>query len=343
MSKKILFILEFGESVPSGILRGKIYKPEFDRLGIKVKFINRNNVFLINKLAKGTRLIFLYKSLNFIYKVIISLWIFFYSKFYKSIWLSKVLSPRFIFILRKFNPRKQINLDVVDNPYENNQNWVNTLNCVSSITTDNIYNREILSNFNTKVNVIPDYPLLDKFINFSKNKAYDDFTFGWIGSHSSFYLLDSIKHDIIKFLLLYPNSTFYLLGCPIKNDFESISNVKIINFYDEKKMIEVLSKIKVGLFPLDDSVASKVRGVLKATLYMASYSIVITNPIGETLDLIENNIDGLFVHNSKGWFESLELLRNNPSLCDKIAQNARNKVYSKYSLNSNITKILEYV
>jgi glycosyltransferase involved in cell wall biosynthesis len=343
MSQNLLFVLEFGETVPSGILRGTLYKHELQKLNIKVKYVNRNNSYLVRKMIMNKEKNIFYIVLNILSRSVSSFWILMLSFFYDSIWLNKVLSSKFIRILRFFNPHKIINLDIVDNPYENNIQWVESLKCVSSLTTDNIYNKTILEKYSNKVFVLPDYPLLDKFVNFSKPDFKHNFIFGWIGSKSSYYLLDSIKTDIINFLNDYPDSTFYLLGCPENNEFVSLPNARIVSFYDERVMLEVLSEIKVGLFPLDNTVASKVRGVLKATLYMASYTVVVSNSIGEIVDLIDNEINGIILDNNNQWYEKLIFLKNNPDVCDDISVNARDFVFNEYCLSSNVSKILKIV
>ncbi len=340
MKNKILFIQEFGEAVPSGIIRGSIYIEEFDKMNLNYRFINRNSEWLVKKI-NNSKFIFLFKGLNQFYKIFNSIYIFFISLSYDFIWLNKVLSPKFIYLLRLFNKGKNINLDVVDNPYEISQRWINSLKYVSSVTTDNFYNQKRLKMFFSNVYIIPDYPIIHKFPNQNSNVKPKNFNFGWVGSRSSYYLLEEIEDEIIFFLDQNKDATFYLLGCPIESKLINVKQVVSIPLYDEKSMIDVISQLHVGLFPLDSTLASEVRGVLKATLYMAGKAVVLANPIGEVTDLIVHDYNGVLIIAKNGWSESLLKFKLDRDSLNRISNNAYSKLIKSYSLESNCIKLLK--
>lgn len=343
MSDNILFIQEFGLAVPSGKMRGQIYEQEFGKYNISIRYINRNNESLIDNIGVTNSFIlrYLFSVLNFIYRFYFSIYILIISRKYTSLWLNKVLSYRFIYFLRLFNPDKIINLDVVDNPYEMNRNWTKSIEYVTSLSTDNFYNKSKLSKFSDSVYIIPDYPLIDKF-NFNKfRKSETEFCFGWVGSKSSYYLLKGIESEIINFLNNYPDTKFYLLGAPKNSNLTKMPGVVFLENYDESKMVEIISRLHVGLFPLDNSIASEVRGVLKATLYMAGGAVVLANPIGEVNDLILNDVDGVLITRKGMWFDKLVEFKVDIKKLRNISHNGYIKVSSNYSLSSNILKIIE--
>jgi glycosyltransferase involved in cell wall biosynthesis len=342
LKTKFLFVQEFGSAVPSGKIRGKIYEKEFKKKGITCKFVNRNNEFLIYRIQMQNNKfwIILLSLLNNFYKTYSSIKIIFISFSFNVIWLNKVLSPTFIKLLRILNKNKIINLDVVDNPYENNKKWLKSLKYVTSITTDNFYNKSKLLNFHNNIFIIPDYPLIHKFKKFKKNENDINFNFGWIGSKSTYNLIKNIERELFYFLELNPFSTLYLLGVPKESKLNELPNVISITNYDEKTMVDILNILHVGLFPLDHSLSSEVRGVLKATLYMASTTVVIADPIGEINDLIINYENGLLTKNSN-WFDCLTYLNNNRDELRKIAINGYNKVQLSYSLEHNFSTVLD--
>lgn len=343
MKNKILFIQEFGEAVPSGIIRGTIFREELDKRNIEYKIINRNSEKLIRLLNDPKHIyytVFL-KALNRVYKYFISIYIIILSVTFQSIWLNKVLSSRFIYFLRLVNKNKIINLDVVDNPYEVSQDWVNSLKFVSSISTDNLYNQKNLKKYFSKVFVIPDYPIIHKFNNTILVKKPTNFNFGWVGSKSSYYLLKDIEEEIIHFLNSNQEATFYLLGCPIESKLININRVISYPIYDEKIMIDVIKNLHVGLFPLDSSLASEVRGVLKATLYMAGNAVVLANPIGEINDLIKNDFNGILINQKNEWTDKLIKLSSNRDELYRLSQNAYTKLIDNYTIESNCNKILQ--
>ena len=343
MENSILFIQEFGSAVPSGKIRGLIYEMELNKLDISVKYINRNNEVLILKIGSVNSILlrFFLSLINYVNRFYNSINILFISRSYSAIWLNKVLSYRFIYLLRLFNPGKIINLDVVDNPYEANENWSKAIKYVSSLSTDNNYNKNKLSKFSDKIFIIPDFPLIDKFDVCNEIKSENEFIFGWVGSKSSYYLLKDIELEISDFLNNNSGVKFYLLGAPRNSIFSNMPGVVFLENYDESKMIEIISRLHVGLFPLDNSIASEVRGVLKATLYMAGGAVVLSNPIGEVNDLILNDVDGVLITRKGMWFDKLVEFKGDTEKLKYISQNGYIKVNSNYSLSSNISKIIE--
>lgn len=342
MKYKILFIQEFGDAVPSGKIRGNIYKQEIEKYNVKILFINRNNQFFISILTNQKRILIklMLRLLNHSYKYFKSIYILLISLYFDAIWLNKVLSPRFIKTLRFINKFKIINLDVVDNPYEIDINWAKSLKYLTSITTDNKYNRQRLLQFSTNVNIIPDYPLLDKFQKNNFEKESSNFIFGWVGSKSSYYLLHEIRIEILQFLKNTPDAKFYILGSDFDADLSLNSRIVCIPSYNEDLMINIIGKLHVGIFPLDNSLASEVRGVLKATLYMAGSAVVLANPIGEINDLIIDNFNGVLINTKSDWYDKLKYLRNNRSLLSTISRNGYSSVMTNYSLEFNTKKIL---
>ena len=73
-------------------------------------------------------------------------------------------------------------------------------------------------------------------------------------------------------------------------------------------MIKETLSMDIGLFPLDDSVSSEVRGILKATIYMCGEVAVICSPVGQLNDFITEGYNGLLANGKNEWGEKLELL-----------------------------------
>ena len=105
-------------------------------------------------------------------------------------------------------------------------------------------------------------------------------------------------------------------------------------------MAEEILNMDIGLFPLQDIEASKVRGVLKASVYMCGGVPVISSAIGESNDFIQDGYNGFLAENEEEWMQKLERLIVDKQLRETIGKNGLDTVRSTFSLESNFKKLI---
>jgi hypothetical protein len=66
-----------------------------------------------------------------------------------------------------------------------------------------------------------------------------------------------------------------------------------VPYYDQSTMIDEVLGMDIGLFPLQDVERSRVRGVLKAAIYMCGEAAVVASPVGQTPEVISNGVNGV--------------------------------------------------
>jgi glycosyltransferase involved in cell wall biosynthesis len=74
----------------------------------------------------------------------------------------------------------------------------------------------------------------------------------------------------------------------------------------------------VGLFPLQDTERSAVRGVLKAAVYMCGEVALIASPIGQVADVITDGVNGLVARTPEEWATKLDTLVSDAALRKKL-------------------------
>jgi len=96
----------------------------------------------------------------------------------------------------------------------------------------------------------------------------------------------------------------------------------------------------IGLFPLFDVEASRVRGILKATVYMAGEAVVVGSPVGQSAELIQDGVNGLLAASSEEWEKKLDMLITNAPYRRRISQAALQKVRRDFTIARSFEKLV---
>jgi len=347
--KKILVILEAGNAYPSGMVRALIYKDFFARNNYDYKYVNRQPSFLIKLMDKNTRKLNMFPFLRHLLinqinkrtisnsKKIIDL-----APNYDIIFMSKIFDYNLINNLKKF--KKRLILDFVDSVWEynnGNNDFYRCIEIVDAVTTDNDYIANYVRKFYSNCFVIPDYPQLDKFEKqrYKNRKKTDDIIVGWIGTQSTFKNVLLIWDVLENIFAKHPNLKLHLIGAPV--DLPKTKNIKYAfkSTYTQSEMIEEVLLMDIGLFPLDNSVSSHARGILKATIYMCGEVAIICSPIGQLNDFIIEGENGLFANDKNEWEQKLEKLILDTDLRKRIAKQGLEQVREEFSLEENFKKL----
>jgi glycosyltransferase involved in cell wall biosynthesis len=104
-------------------------------------------------------------------------------------------------------------------------------------------------------------------------------------------------------------------------------------------MIEEVLGMDIGLFPLQDVEASIVRGVLKATVYMAGEAVVVCSRVGQSLDMIQDGVNGMLASSSEEWEKKIELLITNPILRERITKAGLETVREGFRVEKSFLKL----
>jgi glycosyltransferase involved in cell wall biosynthesis len=349
--KKLLVVLEAGDSLPSGVIRGLAYEHLFAEHGFEAKFVSRRPTRLFENSAIPFR-----KVLDFppvrnrlmtraiaanedrIRKL---------ARDVDIIYLNKVSSHELLQNLLK-DKHARIVYDFGDAIWL--QEWSaskldEVLSQVDAVTTDN----EVTASYVRKVNpncvVIPDAPALHAFdarrAELSR-KPTDRIVLGWLGSPTTAYNLYVIWEALEELFRRHDNLHLRLVGTG--NDLRFIPEFENVKFscvpsYDQARMVEEVFGMHVGLFPLQNVERCQMRGVFKATNYMSGEAAVVASPVGQCADFIRDGVNGLLAATKDQWVAKLEQLIFDAGLRRGLVENGLACVRENFRVDQSFAKL----
>lgn len=353
--KKVLAVLQAGDAMPSGYLRGLIYKEHFARHGFAVRFVDCFSPRLIRLSRSRSPFIRGLMALGFgtLLKVLLKLSlmlseleILWSANSYAVIYMSKVVSYSFVRkVRRRFRGRMVLDFgDAV---------WLNTdadqfnemLKLFDAVTTDNPLTRDYVLQFNPNCTVIPDCSQVEFFDEMRgevRRSGGNEIVLGWVGNPNTAYNLYAIWEPLERLFAKYPNLHLRLLGTG--NDpnlfppFEKVRHSGL-PYYDREQMVEEVLRMDIGLFPLQDTEASVMRGILKASVYMSGEAAVIASPVGQIKDLIEDGVNGMLAQSAEEWERKLEQLIVDAALRKRITDAGLELMRSGFTVERSFRKL----
>ncbi len=206
-----------------------------------------------------------------------------------------------------------------------------------AVTTDNELTAAYVKRFNANCTIVPDSPQIELFdLKRGEVRKNTDgtVTLGWIGSQSTAYNLFLIWEALERLFIKHPNIRLRLLGTGrdlrLIPPFEKV-RYSCLETYTQEDMIREVLKMDIGLFPLQDVEASRVRGVLKASIYMSGEAAVISSPVGQCAGFIKDGVNGLLAGTDAEWESKMDLLIKDRQL--RLAKGGLETVRGKLTLD----------
>jgi len=270
------------------------------------------------------------------------------AKGYDVVYMSKVTSRRLVTKLRA-KTRARLVLDFGDALWlrGRGKEFQKVLAQVDAVTTDNEVTASYVRPVNPRCTVIADCPQVEWFDRrraAGRRGGGDVVTVGWIGTPGTVHNLFVVWEALERLFQRHPNLHLRLVGVgPDRSRLPPFEKVRysIRSRYSRDEMIDEVFGMDIGLFPLQDVEASRVRGVLKATVYMAGEAVVVCSPVGQCADLIQDGVNGLLAGSTEEWEAKLELLLTNPDLRARIAQHALQTVRRDFTVDRSFAQLLD--
>jgi len=356
---RLLVVLEGGPAHPSGIVRALIYRDALARAGFDARFHSRRSAFLFKLIlqpprflapitAKGPGRLLLYGLMELL-APFSEARLLAKARTCDLVFLSKVQSFRFVDRLRR-KTRAKLVFDFTDALWlhTREKRLADCLRLADEITTDNEYTAEYVRPINPNCTVVPDPPQIELFDArraASRRKATDDaVVLGWIGTPTAAYNLYRIWEVLERLCSRYPNIRLRLVG--IGEDqrflppFEHV-RVTIRSTYDQSLMIDEVLGFDIGLFPQFDTEKDRVRGVLKASVYMAGEAAVVASRVGQSRDFIRDGVNGMLAGSEEEWEQKLSALIEDAPLRRRLADEALQQVRAELSVDATFTRLAE--
>ena len=343
-----------GYKAASGYLGGLVYKDLFLQEGHHVKFCSMNFPALDSRIVHPTwflkllyyfgfrlLLVLIQRIGEFIHKYyLVAL-----SKRYDVVCLLKIQSESFVRMLKAHTDTRVV-LFFGDAIWLTSPDFSGVVKRVDAVATDNEYTASYVNQFNSSCHIINDYPQLDEFDKHrGQVKKSDDgsLVLGWIGSPDTAYNLYEIWAPLERLFSQHPNLHLRLVGAGtdprLIPRFERV-RFSILPFYSHSEMIDEILRMDIGLFPLQNIERSRVRGILKACVYMSGGAVVVASPIGQVAHLIKDGVNGMLAGGSDEWEQKLELLVSDERRRRNIADEALRTIRANFTKKQCYDKLM---
>lgn len=161
----------------------------------------------------------------------------------------------------------------------------------------------------------------------------DDLVLGWMGNPSTsgtLKIFSSILNDSKQIPLRIVGSPDGF--CPVPH--------ATYHPWSLDSEVEEMTKISVGLMPLENNEWNRGKCALKALLYMAVGIPCIASSYGVVNDIIDHKVNGLLVGNEKELGEALEYMRDRVVRAT-LGEAARETVVKKYSVSTWLPNMIQ--
>jgi glycosyltransferase involved in cell wall biosynthesis len=349
--KRILVVLEAGDRLKSGLVRGVAYKELLEEY-FDVHFENRRplrTIDQINNLPRGLNKAFrltlkdpvLSRATEKNEQRILRL-----AQDVNAVYLLNVKS-RFIVALSRQTQARLI-YDVPD-PYwlvrgKDVKAFYEAVRAVDAVTTENELMANHLRQFNPNCYVVPEAPPLEKF-DFQrdeKKRSTNTIVIGWIGSPAKAFNLYVVWEALEQLFQRFANIHLRLVGTGsnlnLIPEFAK-DRFSCVPIYDERTMIDEVLAMDIGIYPLQDVATSRMRSPLKGKIYMCGAAAVVASRVGAGVDLIQDGVNGMLAGSTDEWIDKLESLITDADLRRRLVDSGLETIRSKFTLERSFANL----
>ena len=162
---------------------------------------------------------------------------------------------------------------------------------------------------------------------------------GWTGTFSSRPFLDQII-PALELLSKERNFTLMVIG-----NFEMKNknlDLKVVQWNADEE-INQLHNFDIGLYPLPNSNWVSGKSGLKALQYMAMSIPPVCTAVGNVINFIDDDKNGILIYNQEDWLHNLRLLIDDVEKRERIGRNARIKFMQDFSQEAIFEKYLDII
>ena len=343
--KKIIIFTKYDRLGASSRLRSFQYLPYLNELGYNVTIKPLFSDQYLKELYAGRPISKLYVIKRYLKRL---RQLFTISK-YRIIWIEKelfpYLPPFFEYLLAKLGVKYIIDLDdAIFHNYDLSKNWAirtflhNKIDTVmkysSTVTAGNSYlAKRALDAGANNVQIIP--TVIDETRYTPKVNLRKKLSIGWIGTPSTQkYIVDISK--ILNALCTKYNVRLILIGASPSIAENFIDTDIVITPWSECTEVNDISKIDIGIMPLEDGSWEKGKCGYKLIQYMACGKPVIASNVGVNKEIINKSDAGFIVNDIAEWEKHLKRIVTDEQLRIDLGNNARQSVIENYSIKSQL-------
>ena len=190
--------------------------------------------------------------------------------------------------------------------------------------------------FNTNVQVIPTTVDTINVHNKMTDHASDELIIGWTGTHTTMDYLPSLIPVLQRLEKEFKFKFRIISNHPPQFKLDSLEFVK----WNKETEIEDLSKINIGVMPMEDSAWTKGKCGFKGLQYMALQIPSVMSNVGVNIEIIDHGKNGFLCESADDWYATLYELMSKHELRKSIGVAGQETVKNNYSVEANTSKYI---
>ena len=216
----------------------------------------------------------------------------------------------------------------------------NLIQRADAVICGNRYIAKYVEEKGTKTTIIPTVVDTDKFFPVKKNNPLP--VIGWIGTHSTFPLLQSIFPVLQKLTEKY-DFILKIVGSGIKK--VHLEGVQIENLqWNLEREISDFQSLDIGLYPVTVSGSASEEWILgksgfKAIQYLAVGVPFVVTPVGVCAEIGKANISHFNAESYEDWYNSLDTLLADKKLRKEMGESGRNFALQNFTVEKQCAKL----
>ena len=188
-----------------------------------------------------------------------------------------------------------------------------------------------------EVKVVPTVVDLDRYPNKATESASAVFTIGWIGSPSTARYLHDVAPALAE-ICQGGQTRVRLIGSgPI--DLPGIA-LEVLPWRDDTEVDE-MCRFDVGIMPLPNEPWARGKCGFKLIQYMACGLPVVASPVGVNAEIVDDGVNGFLACTTAEWVKSLETIRVDFELQQRMGAIGRKRVEERYCLDVTASKLID--
>jgi glycosyltransferase involved in cell wall biosynthesis len=197
------------------------------------------------------------------------------------------------------------------------------LRAVDAVICENAVTREFAAAFNPNVFIVPASAQVELFdagraagIGAARPEA-GRVVVGWIGSRGTAGALARVREPLRRVRARHPEVEIRVAGCDARLAARALDGMPFTcrPEYDEAGMVREMLSLDVGLFPMPADLEDyRVRGALKALLYMGAGVPAVSQRGGDCSEIVEDGVTGMLADDDAEWERKIEALVASPDL-----------------------------
>jgi glycosyltransferase involved in cell wall biosynthesis len=185
------------------------------------------------------------------------------------------------------------------------------------------------------VEILPSVIDADRYVP-PPQRGSHPFTVIWIGSPSTERYLGLIREALQRVAADGPLRIVVVGGR--RPDLSPLS-YEVYSFTEENDVHEMWNA-DVGIMPLEDTPWERGKCGHKLIKYMACGLPVVATPVGVNTEIVSHEVHGFLARTTDEWVASLERLRQDPPLRERLGKEGRRRVEEKYCTKVTAPRLL---